>query len=307
VPDLPDRVLLVFLDGVGMGDDDARTNPLVRARLPVLRAMLGGVPIVRGSRAPRDAPARIVAADATLGVPGMPQSGTGQTALLTGENAPALLGRHFGPWVHTSLRLLLAERNVLRRVADAGKGVAFANAYPAGYLESDRARTRRPAAPPLVARSAGALTREALALRAGNAVASSLTNDAWREHVDPLAPLISAEDAGRNLARISAAAALTLFAHYDTDLVGHRGDMAAAVAVLERVDAFLGGVTAELAAGTLLVVASDHGNVEDVTAGHTLNPTPVLALGPGRDAVAERVSALTDVAPAILDLLGIGP
>jgi 2,3-bisphosphoglycerate-independent phosphoglycerate mutase len=305
VLELPERILFIFLDGVGMGDDDARTNPLARARLPVLRSLLGGEAILRGSesRVPAGAPARLAAADATLGVAGLPQSGTGQTALLTGANAPALLGRHFGPWVHTSLRPMLAERNVLRRAADAGRAVAFANAYPAGHLESGGGR--RPAAPPLVARSAAALTRDEVALREGNAVASSLTNDAWRAHVDPLAPRIDAEEAGRNLARISEGAHLTLFAHYDTDLVGHRGDLDAAVEVLERVDAFLGGVAARLPEGTLLLVASDHGNIEDVGAGHTLNATPVLAVGPGRDRVAERVRALTDVAPTILDLLGV--
>ena len=115
------------------------------------------------------------------------------------------------------------------------------------------------------------------------------------------------EEAGRTLAAISGSADLTLFAHYDTDHVGHRGDLAAAVEVLERVDAFLGGLAAALGPGTLLVVASDHGNVEDVTAGHTRNPTPVIALGPGSGAVAARVRALTDVAPAILALLGVAP
>ena len=304
--DRPERVLLVFLDGVGMGNDDARTNPLVRARLPVLRELLGGVALVCGAeeRIPPGAPARLAAADATLGVTGLPQSGTGQTSLFTGSNAPAILGRHFGPWVHTTLRPLLAETNVLRRVLDAGRTVAFANAYPAGYLDSPRA-SRRPAAPPLVARSAGALTRDAVSLREGDAVVSSITTETWREHVDPLAPDVTPVQAGRTLAHISSTADLTLFAHYDTDYVGHRGDLAAAVDVLERVDAFIGGVAADLAPGTLLLVASDHGNVEDVTAGHTLNPTPVIALGPGSDAIAARVRALTDVAPAILHLLGL--
>ena len=302
----PGRVLLVFLDGVGMGEDDARTNPLVRARLPVLRSLLGGASVTRGaeSRVPPGAPARLAAADATLGVAGLPQSGTGQTTLFTGANAAALLGRHFGPWVHTSLRPLLAETNLLRRAVNAGRSVAFANAYPTGYLASPRI-VRRPAAPPLVAQSAAALTRDSASLRQGDALASSITNESWREHVDPGAPRVTPQEAGRILARISATAELTLFAHYDTDHVGHRGDLAAAVGVLETVDAFLGGVTDTLDAGTLLVIASDHGNVEDATAGHTRNPTPVIALGPGSRRLTDRVRALTDVAPAILELLEV--
>src|SRR5687768_15992465 len=142
-------------------------------------------------------------------------------------------------------------------------------------------------------------------MREGDAVASSITNDTWREHVDPRAPRVTPGEAGRSLARISGTADLTLFAHYDTDYVDLLGDLAAAVEVLETVEAFLGGLTGALDASTLLVIASDHGNVEDATAGHTLNPTPVIALGPGSGPLARRVRALTDVAPAILQLLGV--
>jgi 2,3-bisphosphoglycerate-independent phosphoglycerate mutase len=75
------------------------------------------------------------------------------------------------------------------------------------------------------------------------------------------------------------------------------------VRALECVDAFLGGVVDALPGGTLLVIASDHGNIEDATTGHTRNPVPVLALGPGAAEVADRTRAITDVAPALLDLL----
>lgn len=305
--DRPDRVLLVFLDGVGIGANDARANPMARAHLPVLRSLLGGHLPVQGSAesVPQGARAVLAPADATLGVPGRPQSGTGQTALLTGVNAPAMLGRHFGPWVPTTLRPLLAERNLLRRAADGGRSVAFANAYPAGFLEGSRGRKPRPAAPPLAAQSVGALTRDASALRAGHAVASSITNEGWRTHLDPDTPEVTAEEAGRNLARIAGQAELTLFAHYDTDVVGHRGDLDAAAGALQRVDAFLGGLLDAIGAETLTIVASDHGNIEDVSTGHTLNPVPVLAMGPGRDEVAAAVRSITDVTPVILRVLEV--
>ncbi|MDQ2998229.1 MAG: aminotransferase class I/II-fold pyridoxal phosphate-dependent enzyme, partial [Chloroflexota bacterium] len=50
------------------------------------------------------------AIDATLGVDGLPQSGTGQTALLAGFNAAALHGRHQPHVPPVALRALLAER-----------------------------------------------------------------------------------------------------------------------------------------------------------------------------------------------------
>jgi hypothetical protein len=301
----PDRVLLLFLDGVGIGENDARTNPLVRARLSTLRGLLGGaLPLLGEVDGPREAPggAWMVPVDATLGVPGLPQSGTGQTTLLTGTNAAERIGRHFGPWVPTALRPLLRRDNLLSRARAAGRSAAFANAYPAAYTGE-----RRPAGPPLAARGAGVLTRHEAALRAGEAVTSELTNDAWRAHLDPDAPAVTPRRAGEILGRVCAQAELTLFAHYATDLAGHRREMGPAVEALERVDDFLAGVLDTLPADGLLVVTSDHGNLEDVRAGHTRNPVPVVAVGPGSRRLATTVRSLTDVTPAILELLDVRP
>lgn len=303
----PARILFLFLDGVGLGPDDPRINPMTRADLPEIRALLGGRLPLLGAERPdaSSGPALLAAADVCLGIPGRPQSGTGQAALLTGINTPQRLGRHFGPWVPTALREVLAAENILSRAAAAGRLVAFANAYPAGH--TGVAGRRRPAAPPLAALAAGVLTRHADALREGRAVASSITNEAWRTHLDPGVPSVTPREAGLNLARIAAEAELTLFAHYDTDHAGHQQEFASAIEALERVDAFLGGVIASLPADTLLVLSSDHGNIEDVTTGHTLNPVPVLALGPGSAEVVARTRAITDLAPVLLELLGIDP
>lgn len=243
---------------------------------------------------------RWVAADARFGVEGLPQSGTGQTALLTGAPAPKVLGRHFGPWVPTALRRLLARENLLSRAAEAGWATAFANATPLSQAEGDSGRWRRPAAMPLAAHGAGLPRRDLAELRARRAVASSITNEKWRRYADPALPDISPAAAAAVLAEIAAGHALTLFAHYDTDFAGHTGSFPAAVEVLERVDAFLGGLLAELGPRTLLVIASDHGNVEDVSAGHTLNPVPVIATGPGARGLLDAVADIADVAPAIL-------
>lgn len=301
------RALLVFLDGVGIGPGDAAHNPFAAARLPALAALLDGrLPVAEVLAAGPVVAARAVlaAADARMGVEGTPQSGTGQTALLTGHNAAEAYGRHFGPWVPTTLRPLLAERSLLARAAAAGRTVAFANAYPLAGALADPRIFRRPAAPPLAAQAVGALTRGAAELAEGRAVASSITNERWRERLGDAVPEVTPAEAGRTLARIAGETELTLFAHYDTDYRGHRGGMEGAVAALERVDAFLGALAGALPDDALLVVSSDHGNVEDVRGGHTPNPVPVLALGPGREAFAS-ARAITDVAPLLLAALGV--
>jgi hypothetical protein len=300
----PRRVLLIFLDGVGIGLDDAASNPFFRARLPSLRTLLGGemphldAPEVETSKA------SAFPLDALLGVEGLPQSGTGQTALLTGRNAPAIYGRHFGPWVPVRLRPLLKEQNLLSRAQEFGFSCAFANAYPRGFQQSRWAR--RPAAPPLAAQAAGLLTRHQEELARGRAVSSEIVNTTWRERLAlPHLPDVTPREAGANLAAIAAGVRLTFFAHYATDLAGHSRRMKPAVEALERVDAFLGGLIPYLDAGTLLVVASDHGNIEEATTGHTRNPTLGLLVGAGAPTLRKGLESLTDVAQLILDYLTV--
>jgi hypothetical protein len=271
--------------------------------MPTLRELLGGeLPTLHSPRAggPKG---RAFPLDATLDVAGTPQSGTGQAALLTGESAAELYGRHFGPWTPVRLRPLVEERSILRRAADAGRSVAFANAYPRGWPGPKGGR--RIAGPPLAARGARVLDRHEEALGAGQAVSSEIVNDGWRKHLGhDWLPEVTPTEAGQNLGQISNSADLTLYAHYTTDTVGHRGDLDDAAEALGRVDAFLTGILDALSADTLLLLGSDHGNIEDATAGHTLNPALGVAVGPG----SERAALLTDlreVAPLVLDLLGV--
>lgn len=295
---------------MGIGAADPHRNPFLQADLPVLRGLLGGGLPTREwlESGPDAAPAgaALRPLEATLGAGGLPQSGTGQASLLTGTNAVRRYGRHFGPWVPVSLRPLVEEGNLMRRALDAGLGVAFANAYPEGW--PGRRGDRRLAGPPLAARAAGLLTRHEDALREGRAVSSEIVNDGWRRHlgVEGL-PDPSPKEAGHTLAAIAGEHALTLYAHYATDTAGHRGGMAGCRAALERVDAFLGGLLERLPEGHLTVVASDHGNLEDVsTRGHTRNPALGLVVGPDAQARSQEVRSLDGVAPAILSWLGVG-
>jgi len=298
-------VLLLFLDGVGIGASDPARNPFLAAELPVLRGLLGGdlptldSPAVRGGGI---RPAAAFPLDARLGVEGIPQSGTGQTALLTGHNGPEVFGGHFGPWVPVRLRPLVEEESLLRRGIEGGHDAAFANAYPVGW--PGPRGSRRVAGPPLAARGAGLLTRAHEHLFRGEAVSSEIVNDGWRRHLGHHhLPRVTPREAGMNLGRISADHHLTLYAHYATDTAGHRGGMDGAVEALERVDAFLGGILETLPGDHLLLVASDHGNIEEVGTGHTLNPALGLAVGPDAEARGSTLASIRDVAPRILEWL----
>ncbi|MFH1763156.1 MAG: alkaline phosphatase family protein [Gemmatimonadota bacterium] len=313
---MPDsaKVLFIFLDGVGVGPPDAAVNPFLNARLPTLRGLLNDRIPVLGREAEPSTDARTgegpdsgaeaisIPLDALMGVEGLPQSGTGQTALLTGENAAVLYGRHFGPWVPVPLRPLLMEKNVLSRARAEGISYGFANAYPSRFIHL--AWTKRPAGPALAAHAAGVLTRQEEDLGRGEAVSSEILNTAWRTRLGlTYLPEVTPEEAGRNLARITRDARLTFFAHYSTDTAGHKRTMPDAVAALERVDGFLGGVVPALPPKTLLVVASDHGNIEDISQGHTRNPTFGLLWGPGAKELGAGLSGITDIPGLILRYL----
>ena len=100
----------------------------------------------------------------------------------------------------------------------------------------------------------------------------------------------------------------------NADMVGHTGDLAAAVHAVEAVDACLGRVGAAVNdAGGVLVVTADHGNAETMRdprtrqahTAHTSNPVPFVVVGLPSAEVTAHDGRLSDVAPTLLDLLGL--
>ena len=82
--------LFLFLDGVGLGSDNPKVNPFVAARTPFMEGFLGGK--LTASLAERLEPEfTFKHLDARLGFEGLPQSATGQTALLTGKNGAEIM------------------------------------------------------------------------------------------------------------------------------------------------------------------------------------------------------------------------
>ncbi|HEV2439642.1 MAG TPA: metalloenzyme [bacterium] len=297
------RILFIFVDGLGLGDDDPAVNPVVRAATPVLRELAGGP--LAGAVSRRTASAVLVPLDACLGMPGLPQSATGQTALLTGQNAAAHIGRHLTAYPTPSLAALLASHGMMGALRRQGVSVAFANAYTPAYFEAVAARRLRYGAVTLHALQAGVRLRTVGDLAAGRAVYQDLTN-ARAVDLGAAVPVITPEEAGRNLAGIARAHAFTIFEFFQTDLAGH-GRVDGAVEIIERLDRFVGAAVAHVDLDTTLVVlTSDHGNIEDErTRGHTTNPVPALLVGAGRDVAAGRLHTITDVAPACLALLAL--
>ncbi|MDQ3408352.1 MAG: 2,3-bisphosphoglycerate-independent phosphoglycerate mutase [Chloroflexota bacterium] len=114
-----------------------------------------------------------------------------------------------------------------------------------------------------------------------------------------------------------------LVANYaNADMVGHTGMWEATVRAVETLDECLGRITAALAERAValrtpdgfLCITADHGNADEmrdvqgrpVTA-HSLNPVPLLLAGPAVEGKALRPGVLADVAPTLLEMVGVSP
>lgn len=300
------RILLLFVDGVGLAPAGA-DNPLSTVAMPALAGLLGGPLTLERCRTGEDLVLRPL--DATLGVPGLPQSATGQTALLTGVNAPAALGRHVAAFPGPRLAAILADSSVLRRVEEQGGRAVFANALTPGYFAEVERGARRHSATTLAALAARQAVLGLEDLLAGRGAAWDVSGDflAQRAGVG-IAPVVPAE-AGRRLAALARAHHFTLWETFMTDLAGHGRWGWTAAEALSRLDGLLSGLlpACGIGGGDLTVLlTSDHGNLEEAShRRHTRNPVPLLAVGPLAPHFAG-LTALDQVTPAILAALASG-
>jgi len=306
-------VLFVFVDGVGAGAPDPASNPLARGEFLLSRFADGsGAPLPRGGAA--------ALADACMGVAGRPQSATGQSTILSGENAPAALGAHLLGFPSARLRAWLEPRSLFRALAAEGLSGTFLNAYPVAHLralgleaegepEFDLAALRRRArasATTVAYAAAGGRFRTWGEARAGRALTHDITGVRANRFGARLPPR-SPEEGAAILLEAARGHDLTLFEFFETDEAGHARSMEQALEVLSRLDAFLRAAVAGLAPGDALVVSSDHGNLEDLASrNHTRNAVPVLGFGAAAARVAE-VLDLAGLAPLLRSLAAEGP
>lgn len=129
-----------------------------------------------------------------------------------------------------------------------------------------------------------------------------------------LKPEMSADEVtDRLVAAIRDGYDLIVVNYANPDMVGHTGDLDAAIRACEAVDSGLGRALSALReVGGAMIVTADHGNCETMidpeTGGphtaHTLNPVPVVIVGAPEGATL-RSGRLADLAPTVLQLLGI--
>jgi 2,3-bisphosphoglycerate-independent phosphoglycerate mutase len=302
------HVLFLFLDGVGLNGAHPEHNPFAAAQMPYLESLLDGRQLLR-TTAPYDGQmTSLRAIDARLGIEGLPQSATGQASLLTGRNVAAEIGGHYGPKPNPPIAAILEQENLFSMVKRLGGEAALLNAYPPRYFASIHSGHRLHAAIPFAVTSAGIPLRTAEDLQAGLGISADFTGAGWVEQPGfPPAPVYTSAEAGTLVAKLAQQVDFAWFEYWLTDYAGHRGSLQQAITLLEGFDEVLRSIVKSWdTAKDLVVISSDHGNLEDLSVrGHTLNPVPALLIGPEtlRVEFASSLDDLTDFAPAILRTL----
>ena len=283
------RVALLFIDGVGVGARNPDFNPLARGEWLLSQFEDGS-----GTALPGGAGTLL---ETTFGVPGRAQSATNQTAILTGEPAPRLIGKHVLGYPDAALRQILLRASVVKRLVAAGRRATFVNGYPGAYLTAlglphaparnpeveipPRAQRRLKPSSTTLAFAAGEVPLRTLdQVRSGEALTHDVTGARGRARGFEI-PQRTPDEAAEIFWRVAEGVDFTLFEHFLADEAGHAKDMVLAESALETFDAFARAVLRRRPADARVLVCSDHGNVEDLrTRNHTLGPVALLSFPP---------------------------
>lgn len=301
------KILFLFLDGIGLGTDNPETNPFARANMPHLESLLGEKKLVSGTAPIENEHLSLIAADPNLGVKGLPQSATGQAVLLTGINIPAELGYHYGPKPNPEVAHYLNGGTIFSKTVKAGKKTALLNAYPPRYFDGIDSGKRLYSSIPLALTNAGIPLFTDKDYYEGKALSADFTGEGWHEFLGfPDAPIYEAEKAGKKLGELASQYDFSFFEYWASDYAGHKQDMPWATRQLETFDSVLKGLLeAWQAEEGLIVLTSDHGNMEDLsTRKHTAAQVPLIIFGDsGARRGFSKIKQLTEIEPAIAKYL----
>ncbi|MEP6904307.1 MAG: hypothetical protein ABJA66_21500 [Actinomycetota bacterium] len=292
--DLP-AVILFFVDGLGIGEIDAK-NPLsINENIEPLAHFAGHQEQIIFDGI-------LIPTDPRLGVEGRPQSASGQTTILTGINAPKTLGYHKQGFPNEKLRELIGANSIFLQLKQKGiEPNIFVNAYtPQFFAEKPRWKS----ATTVAVEAAGLQFRKLPDLLGRRAIFHDFTNQSLREKgVD--VPSFSPTEAAEILAETSKNYRFTLYEHFITDKIGHDQDFEKARIHLPLLAEFIRETLKRIdLEKTTFILTSDHGNIEDLSVrNHTLNDVPTIIWGRKSKEVSKRIRDLSDITPAILSLL----
>ncbi len=300
------HILMIFLDGIGLGENDPSVNPFAVAQMPTLTALTNGQRWLNGIGRQEGTRATFIPTDARLGVAGRPQSASGQAAILTGKNVPQMIGEHYGPKPNAPIRELIAQDNFFKQVVAHGKTGALLEAYPPRFHQVINSGKRLRSSYQQAVHEAGLPLLGEDSIYDGTGLAVDWVGEGWRKELGYSdTPVYTPHEAGRRMVELSRQYDFAFFSHWLTDLVGHRGPLEDGVALLELFDGVMAGALEAWDDDEgLMIITSDHGNLEDIShRNHTENDVPTLVIGREKTRFDHSFSDLTHFVPRMADLL----
>jgi len=292
----------IFWDGVGFGKKDPATNPFFAATLPTFRRLFGGELPSHAFKKYSSDTVSLSSVNTTLRVAGLPQSGTGQTAIMTGINASKIVGKHFGPHPYSTLVPVIKEQNLFRQLERMKKSSFFVNGYPQRYFDYIFGPKGKIPTIALSYLSIGKELNSHQAVLNRIAISADISGTRWKElghpDIEPAEPVA----VGRLFHAIGRHYDLTFFEYFVTDMAGHSRDMNAATEMLERMDGLIAGMLQEFDyRNDIIFMVSDHGNIEDLSVKtHTRNPVPLIVVGAHHRYFSAQIKNLTHITPSII-------
>ncbi|MBN1893380.1 alkaline phosphatase family protein [bacterium] len=287
--------LFLFIDGLGTGERDASKNPCAHPGIRHLACFSGD---------PAGSACGCKPIDANLGMPGLPQSATGQTALFTGINAAECIGRHLAGFPNRELRGILKEHSLLKRMCEMGRKTVFYNAYRPIFFSLPEEKKWKLSATTVITLAAGLSFRTLTDLGDGKALYHDLTNESLIQRGFDI-PLFTVEQAAHILAGALREHDFILYEYFLTDHAGHSQDIGSAAAEIRKLDRWTDRLLDGIRPEDTVLLTSDHGNIEDLSVKtHTRNPAMMRIWGPGRDFLENRIRSIQDVTPAVIEWMG---
>jgi hypothetical protein len=293
--------ILIFIDGVGIGKADNINNPFFRKEFKTFTQIFGATPHL-GLQRLNKGDIYLFPTDACLGVEGLPQSGTGQTSIFCGINAPEKVGFHFGPFPHSTLIQVIKEESIFAEMKRAGKNVSFANAYPKIFFDYINSGKQRLSVTSLSCILSGVKLKKAAQLRAGSALSAEIDNFRWVNKLNYKLPVITPQLAGKRLINIASKNHFTLFEFFLTDHLGHARIPELFDHIYKTLDDFLFYILTNLPENCTLLICSDHGNFEDLSNKmHTRNPALTIAAGKNSSYLAKEIRNISQIKKSIME------
>lgn len=294
------KLLLFFIDGLGIGSADSKKNPMIE----LFTDITGGTRLAEIASPVRFPQGIIIPTDAVMDVEGIPQSATGQTSIFTGVNAQKQLGYHLSAYPNDILKKTIEERSLMKKLANCGVSVTSANLYSKQFFEKRNGpgRNMMPAST-LTIQASGSKFRLPEDYAVGKAVFADITNELIRKRGYDVA-LLKPERAARHMLNILDDYDFVFFEYFMTDMHGHKQNLQKLTECVATLNCFTSRLWEKVdRKQTAMLIVSDHGNCEDVSIGdHTTNAVPTILFSERENEIVlfeKSVKNLTDIYRAV--------